>query len=159
MSDGFSVRPAVAADQPTISAMQYEAFFVPPGQPPYPRSILDEPHIRRYHVGFGTVAGDVGVVAERDDGTLLGAAWVRQVEGYGFVDEHTPELGVAVVEGVRGVGIGTALLGELLALVPRCSLSVDIRNPAMRLYERSGFETVRMDGEHSAVMLRTGGPR
>ena len=157
MSSPYRIRPATGADQEFISDMQYEAFFVPPGEPPFPRSILDEPHIVKYHVEFGAHRGDAGVIAETPDDRPVGAAWVRLVEGYGFVSADTPELGIAVVEDVRGSGIGTALLAALLELVPRCSLSVDTRNPAVRLYERAGFRTVRTEGEHSAVMLREGG--
>jgi ribosomal protein S18 acetylase RimI-like enzyme len=149
----FTIRPAVASDQSFITEMQYAAFFVPPGGAPFPRSILDDPAIVKYHRDFGSRPGDVGVVALDDAGRRLGAAWVRLVEGYGFVDRETPELGIAVVDGVRGQGIGTALLEELLARVPRCSLSVDRRNPAMRLYERLGFEAVTDDGD-AVTMLR-----
>lgn len=153
MAERFAIRPATSADQPFISEMQYEAFFVPPGADPFPPSIVDEPHIVKYHVGFGTKAGDVGVIAEAPAGRLLGAAWVRLVEGYGFVDADTPELGIAVVSDERGTGIGSALLEELFRVAPRCCLCVDTRNPAIRLYERLGFETVRTEGEHSATML------
>ena len=156
MAGDYTLRAATIGDQALISAMQYEAFFVAPGDDPFPLSILDQPHIRKYHVGFGTRAGDVGVVAESVDGRPLGAAWVRLVEGYGFVDPATPELGVAVDPGERGSGIGTAMLRELFAVVPRCSLSVDTRNPAIHLYERLGFATVRTDGGHSEIMLRNG---
>ena len=134
MADPFDTRAATAADQAFISDMQYEAMFVPPGAEPFPRSILDEPNIRLYHADFGSCDGDLGVIAESPTGRLLGAAWVRLVEGYGFVDADTPELGIAVVADRRGGGVGTALLGALLERVPRCSLSVDTRNPAIRLY-------------------------
>jgi ribosomal protein S18 acetylase RimI-like enzyme len=153
MAERFVIRTATSADQAFISEMQYEAFFVPPGADPFPASILDEPQIVGYHVGFGTRAGDVGLVAESAAGEPLGAAWVRQVEGYGFVDADTPELGIAVLAGERRRGIGSALLHELFGSVPRCSLSVDTRNPAMRLYQRLGFLTVRTDGAYSATML------
>lgn len=149
----YEIRPITAADQTFLTEMQYEAFFVPDGAEPYPRSILDEPEIRRYHEHFGTRDGDVGVIAECD--RPLGAAWVRLVAGgYGYVDDRTPELGVAVVADARGRRVGSALLQALLAVVPRCSLSTDARNPAKRLYERLGFELVRTDGEHGVVMLR-----
>ena len=148
------VRSATAADQRFITDMQYAAFFVPPGGVPFDREILDDPDIRKYHADFGTVAGDVGRIAVDRSGEAVGAAWVRRVRGYGFVDDRTPELGVAVVDGRRGAGVGSALLDSLLIAVPRVSLSVDERNPALHLYERLGFEVVRRDGEHTLVMLR-----
>lgn len=155
MADEFVIRAATPADQAFISEMQYEAFFVPPGAEPFPRTILDEPQIRKYHANFGSEEGDVGLIAESSAGEPLGAAWARQLEGYGFVDHETPELGIAVAPRARCAGIGTALLERLLEVVPRCSLSVDTRNRAMRLYERLGFTTVRLDGDSTAVMLRS----
>lgn len=109
-----TIRAASPDDQPFISEMQYLALFVPPGDPPWPPGVLDDPAIARYHVGFGTRPGDVGVIAEPNDRRPLGA---------------------------------------LLERVPRLSLSVDARNPAMRLYERLGFGVVRRD-DHHVVMLR-----
>jgi len=156
MAERFTIRPASAADQAFISDMQYEALFVPAGEPPFPRAILDEPNIRRYHEGFGTVAGDTGVIAESFDRRPLGAAWVRLVVGFGFVDHDTPELGIAVVASARGTGVGSALLRQLFDVVERCSLSVDRRNRAIRLYERFGFVPIRVDGDHATVMLREG---
>ena len=150
------IRRAGPADQSFISEMQYAALFVPQGEAPFPRSILDQPNIARSHGGFGTLAGDGGVIAEDLDQRPLGAAWARLVEGYGFVDALTPELGIAVVANASGRGVGSALLRRLTVMVPRVSLSVDIRNPAMRWYERFALRTVRIEGEHTAVMLRTG---
>ena len=47
------------------------------------------------------------------------------------------------------------MLQELLAIAPRCSLSVDISNRAIHLYERLGFVTVRTEDQYSAVMERS----
>jgi SAM-dependent methyltransferase len=149
---GIRIRAATPDDGSFITDMQYEALFVPPGACPFPRSIVDEPDLARYHAGFGSVASDVGRIAVGADGEPIGAAWARQVAGYGFVDAETPELGIAVVPDRRGSGVGGALLESLLDAVPRLSLSVDRRNPAIRLYERVGFEVVRADGD-SIVML------
>ena len=136
--------------------MQYLALFVPPGAEPHPKSIVDEPGICRYYVGFGTRPGDLGRVAEGGNGPAMGAAWVRYSTAddpsHGYVDDDTPELGIAVVSGARGGGIGRALLDSLLVDLERCSLSVDRRNPAMRLYERCGFVEFRRDGD-SVFML------
>ncbi len=67
--------------------------------------------------------------------------------GYGFVDEETPELAIAVVPSKRGHGIGDELLQELIAKAraagyERLSLSVEPGNPARKLYERHGFSVI-----------------
>lgn len=151
----FHLRAANRRDEPFLQEMLYEALFVPAGDPPLPRS--DHPDLSRYVRGFGGRRGDVGLIAQTSAGDLIGAAWVRQLPsddpGYGFVDEETPELSVAVVAAWRGFGVGTALLERLLDSTPRCSLSVDDRNRAVSLYERFGFEVVSSK-EHSLTMLR-----
>jgi len=153
LPDGIRIRAATAEDQAFITEMEYDVLYRAPGEAPIPRTILDEPHIEQYHADFGGRPGDIGRVAVDRDGSAIGAAWVRRVEGFGYVDGGTPELAIAVVTGRRGRGVGTALLRSLTAAVPRVSLSVDRRNPAMSLYARVGFAEVRTDGEHSVVML------
>ncbi len=86
----FSIREADRDDELILVEMLYEALFVPPGSPPFPRSITDRPDLARYARGFGSKDGDLGWIAESLLGDLLGAAWVRQMSaddpGYGFVD-------------------------------------------------------------------------
>ncbi len=150
-----TVRPAVRTDEGFLRDMLHLALFVPPGKPPVPREALNEPKIAHHVVGFGTRTGDVGFIAE--DLHPIGAAWVRwftsEDPGYGYVDDDAPELSIAVVEKHRGQGVGSTLMRRLLEVVPRCSLSVDSRNPAIRLYARLGFEAVATDG-YSVTMLR-----
>ena len=99
--------------------------------------------------------GDTAVIA-LEEGFPVGAAWFRlfpAVEpGYGYVDERTPELAIAVVPSRRGHGVGDALLRALLETAradgyAALSLSVDAKNEgAIRLYERHGFEQAGDDG-------------
>jgi GNAT superfamily N-acetyltransferase len=105
------------------------------------------PHVRRYLEGWGRL-GDVAVVAVAVDGRRLGAAWYRlfpgEDPGWGFVATDVPELSIGVAAEARGRGVGSALLNALLTLAREqgyraVSLSVDRRNPARRLYERTGF--------------------
>ena len=135
----------------------YQAVFVPPGEPPPPRSIIDTPALARYIEGFGTRDGDVGLVAYVAD-KPIGATWVRLIEGYGFVDSQTPELSIAVLPDYRGSGAGTALLKALFDALretfQRVSLSVQIDNPAAQLYQRLGFEVVKVDGS-SYIMVKS----
>ncbi len=151
----ITIEPATPQHEAFLRARLYDALFVEPGGDPFAPEIVDEPGLARYHRGFGR-PGDVGRIAWVG-GTPVGAAWVRQGSvddpGYGFVDADTPELSIAVVDEWRGQGIGGRLLTSLFAEVDRCSLSVDRRNPAVRLYERLGFVVVRADGD-SLFMLR-----
>ncbi len=61
--------------------------------------------------------GDAGVIAF-DGPNIYGAAWYRvfpeAAPGFGFVDEETPELTIAVVPSHRGHGTGGELLEALL---------------------------------------------
>ena len=153
-----TIRSASQHDEAFLFDMLYEALFVPPGSEPFPRSVLDAPEVAHYAAGFGTRAGDVGFVAEAK-GHPIGAAWVRLLQGedrgYGYIDDDTPELTVAVKRQWRGRGIGTALCCRLVEVVPRMSLSSDVRSPAMALYQRLGFEAASQD-DNSVTMLRRG---
>src|SRR6266542_5888380 len=75
----------------------------------------------------------------------------RNCPGYGFIDERTPELSVAVAASRRGAGVGSRLLGGLLEAgaavgYEAVSLSVEADNPALQLYERLGFRKVAQTG-------------
>lgn len=152
----IQIRPLTEADAAFVKEMLYHALFVPPGSPPFPHAILDEPSIRRYYAAFGAAdRRDGGVLALVDD-QPVGAAWYRLWppgdEGYGFVDTATPEITIALLPDFRGRGIGTRLLTALMTRAradgfAALSLSVTAINPARRLYERCGFVTVGVDGD------------
>jgi len=76
-----------------------------------------EGSVQRYVMSWGR-PGDAAVIAYSDSGNV-GAAWYRLFKerepGYGFVDEQTPELSIAVVPSRRGKGFGDELLSALLA--------------------------------------------
>jgi GNAT superfamily N-acetyltransferase len=139
----------------TAAFWQPEVFSIPADQ------ALRIPEIAAYITGFGR-DGDVGLIAE-SDGRPAGAAWYRRftsdAPGYGFVDEATPELAIAVVAHARGRGIATALLAALIEdarrrEVPALSLSVNHTNPSRRIYERAGFAEVSSDQDSSVMLLR-----
>jgi ribosomal protein S18 acetylase RimI-like enzyme len=123
-----------------------------------------DPSHARYVEGWGR-AGDVGLIAELA-GSPVGAAWWRfftdENHGYGFIEPAIPELSVAVTEGMRGRGVGSALLDALIerarqAELPALSLSVEEDNPALRLYKRLGFSAVERDGNAWTMRLETRG--
>src|SRR5438034_4360560 len=110
---------------------------------------LEDLPVGRYVDRWGR-EGDTGLVLiERF--RPVGAAWYRlfkdSAPGYGFVDEETPELTIAVVPSCRGRGFGVELLTALLEQAradgfASVSLSVEPENPALRLYEKHGFAKV-----------------
>lgn len=164
----ITYRPLLPADQDLLWEYLYLAVFVPPGAPPLPPETVHQPMLARYVAHWGR-QHDSGLLAiEPSQGRDVGAAWLclwPECEvGYGFVDGETPELGMAVRPEYRQRGIGTALLRRLLAEVDTrygaVSLSVSQANPAVRLYERLGFEGVAcQEGFMTMRRLRGEWPR
>jgi ribosomal protein S18 acetylase RimI-like enzyme len=154
----IDLRPLVPSDEPFLWEMLYQALYVPPGQPPFARSILDEADIACYVRGWGR-KGDWGWVACAG-ATPAGAIWLRQwpgdERGYGYVSPLIPELSVALLPEYRNLGLGTRMLHEVISAAqadyPGLSLSVVSSSPARRLYERLGFRKVSQVMD-SLVML------
>jgi ribosomal protein S18 acetylase RimI-like enzyme len=158
------IRPATPDDEPLLWEMLYLALFVPPGKPPLPRDLVQDPELARYVRHWGR-EHDLGAVAlHPTQGEPIGAAWLRLWDGvergYGFLDARTPELSMAVLPAYRGQGVGTRLLARLLGAADEryeaVSLSVATDNPAVRLYQRFGFAVV-VRGGTSLTMRRPRG--
>ncbi|MBC7920667.1 MAG: GNAT family N-acetyltransferase [Ferruginibacter sp.] len=140
--------------------MLYQSLYVPKDGAPFERNIVNQADIARYVKDWGR-ADDSGFVAVDENDHLVGAVWLRlfkkEEKGFGYVDDKTPELGVAVSPEYRGKGIGTVLLSRLIKAtedIYECiSLSVTVENPALRLYQRLGFEAVAKCGD-SITMKR-----
>lgn len=148
----ISIRPLSGGDILLMETFLYEAIFVPEGITKPPREIVLQPDLAIYVREFGKCIDDHGVVAEINS-EIVGMAWTRIMADYGHIDDATPSLAIAVLPEYRGRGIGTALLEQLLEQLRAAgyvavSLSVQQENPALHLYERLGFEPVRVaDGE------------
>lgn len=151
----MNIRPAGPDDVEFLRKMLYEAAA---WNPDWPRermiAALADPILERYHRDWGR-PGDGGVIAELD-GEPVGAAWYRlftaEEPGLGFVDEKTPELGIAVAPLHRRRGIGETLLRALMVQAREdgfqaLSLSVAVHNRSRMMYERAGFERVRENRE------------
>jgi ribosomal protein S18 acetylase RimI-like enzyme len=118
--------------------------------------------VARYVKGWGR-PGDTALIAI-EDGFPVGAGWYRlfreDAPGYGFVDDQTPELAIAVVPSRRGRGVGDALLTALCERAQAeghhaLSLSVERGNSELvSFYEKHGFKRVHEDGGDSVTMRR-----
>ena len=150
---GFSLREGNVADLPFLWEMLYYAAFWQidddRGETPH-FGLPDDPQISVILEEWGR-PGDVVYVGETNGGRPIGAAWyrfyTREAHSYGFVDDDTPEIAVAVKPGYRGQGVSRAILRKLLdrALtdsIRALSLSVDRNNYAAKIYRKLGFEPV-----------------
>ena len=157
----FNIRLLSSKDLDSLREFSYHAIYVAEGDPIPDHEILDQPEIARYITDWGR-EDDLGFVAEgKRDNQKIGMTWHRlfvgENRGFGYVDDTTPELSIAVLPSFRNQGIGTALLSCLLDSAamryPAISLSVADGNPAIRLYQRLGFVKVGRFG-NSTTMLK-----
>jgi ribosomal protein S18 acetylase RimI-like enzyme len=157
----MNIRPVGEGDDEFLKEMLYEAARWNPDWPSEPmEEVLEEPMLRRYYDGWGR-PGDGGVVAEID-GVPVGAVWYRRFTeeepGYGFVDEKTPELGIAVHPLHRRKGIGGTMLRAAMVQAREegyqaLSLSVAVHNRSRMMYQRVGFEKVGEEGDHWTMLV------
>lgn len=141
----------------------YLALYVPEGQPPFPKSILDHPDISKYIENWGTLKNDLALVAVINNepiGAIWGRTFSKSNTGFGFIDEKTPEICMAVKEKFRNLGIGTKLIDEISKIyfskgIKSVSLSVDKQNRASLLYKRMGFFVVGEDEDKDFIMKKT----
>lgn len=92
------------------------------------------------------------------DGQIVGNAGLQRLAGRRI---HSGNIGMGVHDDFAGQGIGTALLAALVdtadnwLAIKRLELTVYVDNaPAIRLYEKFGFET---EGRLRAFAFRNGG--
>ena len=135
----------------------YEAIFIPEGMDKPPKSIIEQPELQIYIEDFGK-KDDWCLVAEIN-GKIVGAVWVRIMNDYGHIDNETPSFAISLYEEYRNMGIGTALMRDMLEFLKnkgykRTSLSVQKVNYAVRMYQKVGFEVIDENEEEYIMVCR-----
>nr|WP_290222214.1 N-acetyltransferase [Trichocoleus desertorum] len=161
----YSIQPLTIADEPFLWEMLSEAAHLRDEGETNIDAAKNHPLLRRYVEGWGRIR-DLGFVAiasatNQTVGEKVGAVWIRlwigAEKGFGWVADDVPELAIAVLPEHQNRGIGNQLMAHLLEtakpVYPAISLSVRDNNPALRLYERWGFQAIA----GSEVVNRTGG--
>lgn len=132
------IRKMLPEEYPLLSDFLYEAIFQRDETNLLPRSVIDDPALRVYIEDFGSKDDDICFCAVNDD-KPVGAAWVRNISGYGNIGAQTPELAISMYKEFRGKGIGTAMLEALLEYM-KCAgyekLSLS------ELWEKAGLKKV-----------------
>ncbi|WP_157600948.1 GNAT family N-acetyltransferase [Persicobacter sp. CCB-QB2] len=139
----------------------YWAIFQPDPGNIIPRSIIHQPAVRQYIQDFGSRAHDDCLLAEFEQ-EIIGAVWVRVLkDGFGNVDDCSPEFAIAVKENFRRRGVGALLMRRMIfrleeAGYSKCSLAVQKKNYAVKLYKKLGFQTVRETEQEFVMVLQLG---
>ena len=151
----YKIREIKESEYSVLSDFLYEAIFIPKGIEKPPKSIIEQPELQVYIADFGK-ADDWCLVAEVK-GKIVGAVWVRIMNDYGHIDDETPSLAVSLYEEYRHLGLGTALMREMLQFLKdkgykQISLSVQKANYALNMYRKVGFEVVK-ENEEEYIMI------
>ncbi len=125
---------------------------------PQPRGPLAVEDFREYWIEQKSA-----VVVARHEERLIGSYYLKP--NFPGRAAHIANAGYFVVPGLRGGGIGTALVEDSMAEARRLGFDalqfnlVFASNPARRLYERLGFEVIgripeAVDGEDAVIYWR-----
>lgn len=154
----YNIRTISETEKSLLQDFLYEAVFVPEGVPAPPKSIINQPELQVYIADFGKKKDDIGLIAEVDK-KAVGAVWVRIMNDYGHIDNDTPSFAISLYKDYRGLGIGTALMKEMLRILKdrgykQASLAVQKANYAVRMYQKTGFEIVDENEEEYIMLCR-----
>ncbi len=151
--DFYQIRAVNLDDVPFLWDMLYEIRSlrcVREGKTLPSRDVLQTPDLAKYVQDWGRKSDRAFITF--DDQTPVGAAWYRLFTtdnpGYGYVDDRTPELAIAILPRCRNKGLGKSLLLHLFKQAKadgyqQISLSCDPTNDnALHLYQKLGFEQV-----------------
>ena len=153
----YKIREIRKNEYSVLSDFLYEAIFIPEGMDKPPKSIIEQPELQVYIEDFGK-KDDWCLVAEVK-GKIVGAVWVRIMDDYGHIDDETPSFAISLYEEYRNMGIGTALMRDMLELLKKkgyeqTSLSVQKANYAVGMYRKVGFEVIDENEEEYIMVCR-----
>ena len=154
----YTIRKISKEEYGLLEDFLYEAIFVPEGMVMPPKTIINQPELQVYISGFGQKKDDIGLLAEVGK-KVVGAVWVRIMNDYGHIDDNTPSFAISLYKEYRGLGIGTALMKEMLCILKdrgykQASLAVQKANYAVRMYLKTGFEIVDENEEEYIMLCR-----
>ena len=153
----YKIREIRKNEYPILSDFLYEAIFIPVGMEKPPKAIIEQPELQVYIADFGK-SDDWCLVAEVKE-KIVGAVWVRVMDDYGHIDDETPSFAMSLYEEYRNMGIGTALMRDMLEFLKnkgykQTSLSVQKENYAARMYQKVGFEVIDENEEEYIMVCR-----
>lgn len=142
----YIIREMKPCEYDCLKDFLYEAIFQPDTNHLVSKSIIEQPELQVYIENFGSAKDDYCLCAEIEK-KIVGAVWVRNINGYGSVDDTTVEFAISLYPDYRGQGIGTAMMRRMLQYLiqqgyQKASLAVQKDNFAFKMYLNVGFEIV-----------------
>ena len=152
----FIVREIEKEEYPLLNDFLYESIFIPDGEQPPEKNIINLPELQVYVVDFGKHKDDICFLAEVNN-KVVGAVWVRDMNDYGHIEDGVPSFAISLYKEYRGYGIGTALMKRMLCELKqrgyeKTSLSSQKANYAVKMYLNLGFEIID-ENEEEYIMI------
>jgi ribosomal protein S18 acetylase RimI-like enzyme len=153
----YKIREMKKSEYKLLDDFLYEAIFQRDETNLVPKKIIKNPELQVYIKNFGEEKDDYCLCAEKND-KVVGAVWVRNIKGYGSIDDITPEFAISLYRDFRGYGIGTAMMKEMLRILKnagysKTSLAVQKDNYALKMYISVGFEIID-ENEQEYIMVK-----
>lgn len=157
----YKIREILSCEYYLLEDFLYEAIFKKDESIIVPRDIISKPELQVYIEDFGKQKDDYCFVAECEN-KVVGAVWVRNIKGYGCIDDVTPEFAISLYPEYRGLGIGTALMERMLSHLKengyqKTSLAVQKANYALRMYLKVGFQIIDENEEEYIMVCKLEG--
>jgi len=152
----YIIRPMKDTEYNLLSDFLYEAIFQRDVNNLAPKSIIEKPELKIYIQDFGKSSDDYCYCAEIEN-KVIGAVWVRNIKGYGSIDDVTPEFAISLYKEYRGCGVGTKLMKAMLDCLKekgylKASLAVQKDNYALKMYLKTGFKIID-ENEEEYIMI------
>ena len=156
----YTIREMRTDEYPLLDDFLYQAIFQSDTTNLAPKSIINKPELQVYIKDFGKQKDDYCFCAEVNN-RIIGAVWVRNINGYGSIDDVTVEFAFSVFDEYQKMGIGTALMNRMLEHLkelnyPKASLAVQKENYAVRMYLNIGFDIVDENEQEYIMIHRLG---
>ncbi|MGN0490255.1 GNAT family N-acetyltransferase [Ruminococcus sp.] len=152
----YTIREMRTEEYPLLDDFLYQAIYQPDTTNLAPKSIINKPELQVYIKDFGKQENDYCFCAEVNN-RIVGAVWVRNINGYGSIDDVTVEFAISVFDKYQKMGIGTALMNRMLEHLKELNyskayLAVQKENYAVRMYRKVGFE-IACENEQEYIMI------
>ena len=152
----YIIREMNQHEYPLLNDFLYEAIFQRDESNLLPRTVIDNPGLYVYIKDFGKEKDDYCLCAEVND-KIIGAVWIRNIQGFGSIDDTTPEFAISLYKEFRGYGIGTKMMKQMLKYLKntgysKTSLAVQKDNYALNMYLSVGFQIVD-ENEEEYIMV------